>query len=330
MERNLLVGNGINIQFGGVDVYSNSAILNRVVENIRAGKYTVLTENSLSIDEQLGLLEGLVRVIDQIKAGKYKSQVDGLFMLMEMERITRTYPDNSSISSVFMEDYFLAFEIFSNSFKVEDGEEQSESYRKILFTLLSQMLVDGIYNDGDINDVYKNFYMGMNTYLRKFSNIFTTNYDYNLENVLKSTDKVYHLHGEFEKLAPEYDVTSLYYNAHELACNELISKKIPNMDHIYSDTIMSWSWLDKYGELIEPDTKSKEELFKSISGQLEIIGLAPANDEHLFLLINNNPQINSVVYYYLKGEDRDELKHHIKKPVTYKKVVNLWTSMQKV
>lgn len=250
----------------------------------------------MSIDEQLGLLEGLVRVIDQIKAGKYRSQVDGLFMLMEMERITRTYPDNSSISSVFMEDCFLAFEVFNNRFKVKDGEEQSESYRKILFTLFSQMLVDGIYNDGDIDDVYKNFYMGMNTYLGKFSKIFTTNYDYNLEKVLGSTDKVCHLHGEFDKLAPEYDVTSLYYIDHELACNELISKKIPNMNQIYSDTIMSWSWLDKYGELIEPDTKRKEELFKTISGQLEIIGLAPANDEHLFLLINNNPQINSVVY----------------------------------
>lgn len=43
---------------------------------------------------------------------------------------------------------------------------------------------------------------------------------------------------------------------------------------------MSWSWLDKYGELLEPDTKRKEELFKSISGQLEIVGLAPANDDN--------------------------------------------------
>ncbi len=56
------------------------------------------------------------------------------------------------------------------------------------------------------------------------------------------------------------------------------------MEHIYSDAVLSWSWLDKYGELIEPDTKSKEELFKSISGQLEIVGLAPTNDEHLTLI----------------------------------------------
>ena len=100
------------------------------------------------------------------------------------------------------------------------------------------------------------------------------------------------------------------------------------MDHIYSNAIMSWSWLDKYGELIEPDTKRKEERFKSISGQLEIVGLAPANDEHIFLLISNNPKIKSVVYYYLKDEDRTELPHHLKKPVTYKMVTNLWAAIK--
>lgn len=128
MERNLLVGNGINIQFGGIDVYSGSATMNRVVENIKAGKYTALTENNLSIDEQYELLDKMVKVIDQIKAGKCRSKADGLFMLMELDRIKRTYPDSSSITSVFLEDYFLAFEIFNNGFKSKDGEEQSELY----------------------------------------------------------------------------------------------------------------------------------------------------------------------------------------------------------
>lgn len=49
---------------------------------------------------------------------------------------------------------------------------------------------------------------------------------------------------------------------------------------------------------------------------------------HLFLMINNNPKITSVVYYYLKDEDREELPHHLKKPVTYKKVAKLWNSMK--
>lgn len=328
MERNLLVGNGINIQFGGLDVYSGYATMNRVVENIKAGKYTILTENALDIDAQLEVLSGMVKVINQIKAGKHRDKADGLFTLMELDRITRTYPDTSSITSVFLEDYFLAFEIFNNGFRASDGEEQNEEYRKIMFTFLRQMIVDGIYNEGAINDVYKNFDVGMIHYLSKFSNIFTTNYDYNLENILGNPDKVCHLHGEFGKLAPEYDVNSLYYVAHKAECDALISKKISGMDHIYCDAVMSWSWLDKYGELIETDTKHKEELFKSISGQLEIVGLAPANDEHLFVLINNNPKITSVVYYYLKDEDRDELPHHLKKTVTYKKVKKLWDSMK--
>lgn len=329
MERNLLVGNGINIQFGGADVYSSSSTMNRVVENIKAGKYTALTEHILSIDEQCELLDKMVKVIDQIKAGKCRNKADGLFMLMELDRIKRTYPDNSSVESVFLEDYFLAFEIFNNGFKAKDDEEQSELYRKIVFALLRHMIVDGIYNEGAINDVHKNFYPGMNAYLNRFSNIFTTNYDSNLENSLGSADKVCHLHGEFGKLAPEYDVMSLYYATHKAECDWLISKKVPGMDHIYSDAIMSWSWLDKYGELIEPGTKRKEELFKSIGGQLEIVGLAPANDEHLFLLISNNPKIRSIVYYYLKDEDRAELPNHIKKPVTYKKVEKLWASMKR-
>lgn len=168
----------------------------------------------------------------------------------------------------------------------------------------------------------------MKSYLNSFSHIFTTNYDYNLENIIANSDLICHLHGEFGKLAPEYDIHSLYYIQNQVECDKLIQKKVSGMDHIYGNTIMSWSWLDKYGELIEPDTKSKENLFKSISGQLEIVGLAPANDEHLFLLINQNPNIISVVYYYLNDEDRIELPHHIKKPITFKQVGKLWNSMK--
>lgn len=323
MERNLLVRNGINIQFGGIDVYSGSAIMNWVVKNIKAEKYTVLAENALSVDEQLEFLNGLVKVIDQIKAGKCLERANRLFILMELDRIKRTYPEYNSITSVLLEDLFLAFEIFNNGFKSQDGDEQSEFYGKIGFMWLRQMLVDGIYNDDAINNVYRNYYSGMRKYLEKFSNIFTTNYDYNLEGILGSADKVCHLHGEFRKLATEYNDKSLYYATHKAECDELISKKVPNMEHIYSNAIMSWSWLDKYGELTESDTKQKEELFKSISRQLEIVGFAPANDEHLFLLINTNPKIKSVVYYYFKDEEKEELHNHLNKPVTYKKVSKL-------
>ena len=47
MEKNLLIGNGINIQFGGKEIYSGKAIMNRIIDNIKNDKYTRLTDNSL-------------------------------------------------------------------------------------------------------------------------------------------------------------------------------------------------------------------------------------------------------------------------------------------
>lgn len=42
MERNILIGNGINIEFGGKDKYSNHGILQRMFANMRAGRYTAI------------------------------------------------------------------------------------------------------------------------------------------------------------------------------------------------------------------------------------------------------------------------------------------------
>ena len=137
------------------------------------------------------------------------------------------------------------------------------------------------------------------------------------------------MHGEFNQLSPKYNVNSIYYTNHKAECDNLIAKKVTDMAHVYSNAVMSWSWLDKYGELIEPDTRKKKELFKSISGQVEILGLSPNNDEHLFLLLSQNPKVKSVVYYYFDDKDRQEIQHHIKKPITYKKATKLWKSLEK-
>lgn len=328
MEKNLLVGNGINIQFGGLENYSNTAIMSRAIKNIKSGRYIALTEDSLTPKEQLENLEQLVKIVDNIKAGGHTKYADGHFMLMELDRIKRTYPEKSKIESVFLEDYFLAFETFNNRFKEKDGDEKSELYRKAMFNFLQQIMVDSIFNDGKINNVYKSAPPGTKKFFEGFTNIFTTNYDYNIENILGRTDLVFHLHGEFNQPSPKYNINSIYYMNHKTECDNLIAKKVQGMDHVYSNAVMSWSWLDKYGELIEPDTRKKEELFKSISGQVEILGLSPNNDEHLFLLLSQNPKVKSVVYYYINDTDRQEIPRHINKPITYKKATKLWKSLE--
>lgn len=129
--------------------------MQRVINNIANGKYNPLVNFEINQDEMLGILEGLVDIINRVKRGQLTQYADGLFFIMEMERIKRTYPDNSTITSVFLEDYFLAAEIFTNMYKETEGEEKSEFYRKSIFDFLHYIIVDGIYNDGLINEIQK-------------------------------------------------------------------------------------------------------------------------------------------------------------------------------
>lgn len=312
MKKSLLIGNGINIQFGGYKNYSGQAIMQRVINNISDGKYNWLVNNEISQDDMIGILEGLVEIINCIKCGKLTQYADGWFFTMEMERIKRTYPDNSTITSVFLEDYFLAAEIFTNMYKEKDGEETSEFYRKSIFDFLRYIFIDGIYNDSLINEIHKNYSSKMESFLKKYNNIFTVNYDYNLERFLADSKPIHHLHGEFFKLAPEY---------------EKKSGLIDELKHVYSNSIMSWSWLDKYGGLTETPLSQAYTAFCNINGVLEIIGLAPANDEHLFIAINNNSRISHVVFYYYDDSDISEIPHHINKPISFRKVQNLWKNL---
>lgn len=67
--------------------------------------------------------------------------------------------------------------------------------------------------------------LAQKNFFEHFTQIFTTNYDYNIENILGRTDSVCHLHGEFNQLSPKYNVNSIYYTNHKAECDNLIAKK---------------------------------------------------------------------------------------------------------
>ena len=72
-----------------------------------------------------------------------------------------------------------------------------------------------------------------------------------IDNILENSKSVCHLHGEFDVLSPEYDDKSIYYKSNKSECDELIKNRVVGMDHIYSNAVMSWYWLDKYGKMME-------------------------------------------------------------------------------
>lgn len=310
MERNILIGNGINVQFGGKDKYSNHAIMQRMFTNMRAGKYCSLLP-ACSIDEQLGLFQHLRDLLVDID--HYSPSEKYLFLLMEIDRVKKQYSSEASLEDIGMEDYFLALEF---GLKEDDTDEfVSQAHREM------QMLVlDAIYNDGEINMI--DYGAGFERYLSSFDNVYTINYDSNLD---RYRSDIVHLHGEFSRLAAEYDPNSDYSIHNPDKCKA--STIVRGFDHVYSNSIMSWYWLEKYGNWHVNESEYGADKFMNMRGKLEIIGLSPCNDEHLFLMINQSG-ITSVDYYYHSDDGRSRMHSKLKKPVTFKKVENLWAKLK--
>ena len=310
MQKNILIGNGINIQFGGKDVYSNAAILKRMFDNMRDGKYCPLLPDC-SIEDQIGLFKELRDLLVDIDHRKPPEEY--LFLLMEIERVKKQYGAETDIEHIGMEDYFLALEYGINA---EDNDDFiHQAHRELQMPIL-----DAIYNDGKINVI--DYGSGFERFICSFDNVFTINYDSNLD---RYRDDVNHLHGEFSKLAAEYDSQSEYSVANPDKCKEAMV--IPEFAHVYSNTIMSWYWLEKYGGWLGKESEYGADKIKTMQGKLEIVGMSPCNDEHLFLMINQSG-ITSVDYYYHSEADRIRMQSKIKKPVTYKKVENLWAKIK--
>ncbi len=62
-----------------------------------------------------------------------------------------------------------------------------------------QLLLDSIYNDGKLQELYHNMNKKVKRFFNGYSKIFTLNYDNNIENLTHKS--VYHLHGDFSVLA---------------------------------------------------------------------------------------------------------------------------------
>jgi len=310
MERNILIGNGINIEFGGKDKYSNNAILQRMFTNMRAGRYTAVLPDC-GIDLQIGLFQDLRDIL--VNIDRYKSPEEYFFLDVEKARVKRQYRTDTALEDIGMEDYFLALEY---GFREDDKEDFiHQAHRELQMPIL-----DAIYNDGRINQIDYGARFG--DYLSSFTNVFTINYDGNLD---KYRDDVNHLHGEFSKLAAEYDETSDYSITNPEKCKAPLV--VPGFEHVYSNTIMSWYWLEKYGEWLGNESVFGADKFKAMQGKLEIIGMSPCNDEHLFLMINNS-KITSVDYYYHSEDDRLRMQQKIQKKMTFKKVDKLWARLK--
>jgi hypothetical protein len=342
--KNLLLGNGINIQFGGV-AYSSSFIMKRIKYQAKLDRYDELFGNKLTGTEIVNLLENFVEEANNIREGVYDdlaTDSDTLDALKDFKYRYNTTIKNSH--DIMLEDWFFVVHMFF--LKNFDLEE----HRISAMQGFEHLILDAIYNSGKIQEIYKEMkkYKKVKRFFNSFDNIYTLNYDNNIENLTQK--KVYHLHGDFSVLANSENESNVLGYIRKKAGETVV---LDNMKHCFCNALLNYSGKLKYKVItdshrliVEADNFAdryandiifKQELerlkeekpleysmimtkishpelnmateyyfdsFSKIEGELTIIGMSPNNDAHIFDAILSNKKLSKVIFYYYDEKDR--------------------------
>lgn len=338
--KSILIGNGINIHFGG-KAYSNDFILKRIIFNARANKYDLLFDGTISGKDIDGIFRAFVDIANKVRNGEY----DGSGNDDDREAIadfkSRYTTPVKYYYEIMLEDWFMLVRLyFIANVDSDQWQTAKQGFERII--------LDAIYNDGMLTNVHKNMGKKVRRFLSGFDHIFTLNYDCNLE-ALTGND-VFHLHGNYSVLADSEnpDVVEGYIRqqAGQLVvidefrhcfCNALldysgelkikralnIKKGIAEMDRLlelskcdvaeYKKLTALLGEKDEYAfKLVNTYVQSPTlkvgtdyyfELLSNLEGELHIIGMSPNNDSHIFRCINES-KLEKVWFYYFSESNK--------------------------
>lgn len=349
--KNLLVGNGINIQFDNQN-YSTSQIVLRLLKNCDRSDFPahIIVNDPYLLKNHIGRLFLEARLALQ---GEYDSYVTCQAEKSSLVAFKEQYESKLStlkITDIGFEDYYLINDLVCHKYKMGNPEQYYIRESMRIAYLLS------IYNDGNLDKLYTQYTEKFIDYLREFDSIFTTNYDSNIDAVVDLN--VYHIHGWFKQPAAVYDENSfrnqlpdapiknimiddshyyLYSNALTTHCgaykefqlkqcayaNDAVTKLAASYTtnpSVKKDVDLWISGDNKINanighavklkvanpDLVFSDDFHFDELGK-ITGLLEILGLSPWNDFHIFEAINDS-NLTKCIYYYYSENQCDKIK----------------------
>lgn len=361
--KNIIIGNGIDIQFGGLE-YTNKSIIKRALLYLKTNDFSVEVYTK-DIETWIYMLYSAV---PDFVNGKYDKLAVMNDEKEELETFKKTYSNNSSISEIGFEYYFLLNELHCRKKKIVNPE------RYYFQEFLRRLFLDSIYNKGKINNIHLDFPKKVVEYISSFDNIFTTNYDRNIE--LATEKDVLYLHGAFHILDQVYDPNS-YRN--KLSDRPVESAPvIKGFEHAFSNAITGSSGafklfaadqselandaIDKFakGIIENPDLRKQIEEFKNSDdeiikrlyeaiilkvenpelkfsidysinklkiseGTVTFIGLSPNNDSHILKIIKENPNIDTIEFYFFNEQESVDINLFFNnKKVITKEITKFW------
>ena len=351
--KTILIGNGFNIQFSG-RTYTSELVLQRMKARARTDTYVELFENTITGVEIVQVLDAIVDEANQILDGGYDEYIYDNDEEAALDDFKNRYTYISKPEDIMMEDWFLVIYLHS---KVMADDIETQNGIKVAF---HRMFLDAIYNEGLIQELHKNMGKTTKRYLNGFDNIFTVNYDNNIEQLTKRD--VYHLHGSFQELQPsendDYVFGYMYKQRGDRAivkgfehcyCNALLEysgdKKIQQAD-LFHNMIETFNYAKRMSIYPQYNIDTKEftmlackhpELkvapeyhfddFRNIEDELTIVGLSPNNDNHIIDCIKNNVKLKKVVFYCYSDQEIDAVKKMGDIRMQPKNVNDLWRQL---
>jgi hypothetical protein len=363
--NNIIIGNGIDIQFGGFE-YTNKSIIERALFYLKNDDFSPEVYPK-EIETWFYILHSAVPnfvngVYDQLAVLNDEKE--------ELDSFKKKYLKNAAISDIGFEYYFLLNELHCRKNKITNPERYNFQ------EFLRRLFLDSIFNKGKINKLHLKFPVKVVDYISSFDNIFTTNYDKNIE--LATGRNVLYLHGAFHILAPVYDPNSFRNRLSDKPAEK--TPVIKGYEHAFSNSITGSSgafklfstnqpelansaiekfakgmqenpelslqieeWKNSDNDIVkklyeavilktqEPDLKFSIDYavnkLKSIKGRITFIGLSPNNDSHIMKIIKENNKVDTIEFYYFDKKESSDISHFFNnKKVINDSIVEFWNN----
>lgn len=199
--NNLLVGNGINIQFNKND-YTTQSIVLRILEDLDEDDFPshIIVDEPILQKEYIGRLFLFARKAIEGYFNDYTTCTAEKIALVDFIERYKDKKSSLRITDIGFEDYYLIHDLVCHKYGIVNPEQYfvRESLR---FSYLY-----AIYNRGKLNLLYKQYSDSFKNFLLGFDSIFTTNYDSNIE--AATGKEVFHIHGQFDRMSEAYNPES--------------------------------------------------------------------------------------------------------------------------
>ncbi|MDF1511259.1 hypothetical protein PZE06_24305 [Robertmurraya sp. DFI.2.37] len=231
--KNIIIGNGVTIQFGGKD-YTNERIIKRAINNVNTKNFP----SEIYPREVKDWLILLFSKIPNVINGEYDKCAYTEGMKTSLIHFKNRYKDvnkKTKVHEIGFEDYFLLHFLICYKESIINPE------RFNIKESLRAFFIDSIFYRGKIQKIHMQYPKKFVNFLEKFDNIFTTNYDCNIEEATGRS--VNYLHGAFHHLADVYNPESFRNKLSDSPVKSTII--IDGYDHLYSEALTSYSGDDK-------------------------------------------------------------------------------------